>query len=161
METKITAKFKTIELPKRTFAYVRNVGPYMGDTELFERLFNEVIACLAPKNLLSPSSECLSMYHDDPESVPAEQQRISVGFIVPEGTQGEGNVEIMEIAESKFFVGAFEIFPNEYGQAWGEVTKHLNKNNLTETGVMYESYKNDPNQHPEGKHVVDICLAVL
>ncbi|MDB4438814.1 hypothetical protein N9176_01050 [bacterium] len=70
METKTTATFKTIELPKNTFVYVRNVGPYMGDTELLERLFNEVIVCLAPKNLLSPSSECPSMQHDDSESVP-------------------------------------------------------------------------------------------
>jgi len=29
--------------------------------------------------------------------------------------------------------------------------KQPNENNLTIRGVMYESYKNDPNQHPKGK----------
>ena len=97
MKTKIAATFKTVELPNRTLAYVRNVGPYMGDTKLFERLFNEIIGWLAPKNLLLPSAECLSIYHDDPETVPQEQQRISVGFTVPEVTEGEGNIQIMKI----------------------------------------------------------------
>ena len=161
METKLAVKFKTVELPNRTLAYIRNVGPYMGDSKLFERLFNEVIGWLTPKQLLLPASECMSMYHDDPESVPVDQQRISVGFTVPEGTQEEGNIKIMEIPAGKFIVGEFEILPNEYGQAWGEVMKQLNENNLTVAGVMYESYKNEPKQHPEGRHVVDICVAVL
>jgi AraC family transcriptional regulator len=161
MENKLATTFKTVELPKRTFAYIRNVGPYMGDTKLFERLFNEVIGYLSPNQLLSPTSECISLYHDDPESVPVDQQRISVGFTVAKGTQGEGNIQIMELPASKFFVGEFEIFPNEYGQAWGEVVKQLKENNMTVAGMMYESYKNDPKQHPEGKHVVDICTAVI
>ena len=161
METKTRATFKTVELPKRTFAHVRNVGPYQGDAQLFARLFNEVTTWLMPKNLLLPTSECISMYHDDPETVPVEQQRISVGFTVPQGTEGEGNIQIMEVPASKYFIGSFEILPHEYGQAWGEVMEEIGKNKLSIGGPMYESYKNDPKTHPEGKHLVDICVSVL
>ena len=160
MDTQIAATFKTVQLPKRTFAYVRNVGPYKGDTELFARLFKEVTDFLMPKNLMTPSSECLTIYHDDPETVPQEDQRISVGFTVPEGTLGSGNVEIMEIPAGKFLIGAFEIFASEYGQAWGETMSYMGQNNLVPAGPMYESYKNDPKTHPEGKHVVDICVTL-
>ena len=161
MDTKIAATFKIVELPERTFAFIRNVGPYQGNTELFGRLFNEVVGWMTPKNLMLPTSECLSMYHDDPETVPAAEQRISVGFTVPEGTKGEGNIQIMKIPAGKFFIGSFEIFANEYGQAWEEVMKYVAENKLNVGGPMYESYKNDPKTHPEGKHVVDICVAVL
>lgn len=161
MLTKTKASFKTEHLPKRSFAYIRNVGPYMGDSKLFQRLFNEVIAWLEGKNLLLPTAECISMYHDDPQTVPQAQQRISVGFTVPEGTEGEGNIEVMEIPEGKFFIGSFEILPDEYGEAWGELMQKMTEKKLIVGGPMYESYKNDPKNHPEGKHLVDICTAVL
>ena len=160
METKSVTAFKTIEMPTRTLAYVHNVGPYKDNTELFGKLFNEVIAWLTPRQLLLPSAECITMYHDDPETVPLEQQRISAGFTVPEGTQGEGNIQIMEIPAGKYLIGSFEILSSEYEFAWGEVMQQMNESNLIPTGTMYESYKNDPRQHPEGKHVVDICVAV-
>ena len=161
METKTLATFKTVDLPKRTLAYVRNVGPYQGDTKLFEKLFNEVSSWLMSKDLLIPHAECISIYHDDLETVPVEKQRISVGFTVPEGTIGEGNIKIMEIPAGKFFTGTFEIFPNEYGMAWEELMTELYKSNLKLGEFMYESYKNDPNEHPEGKHITDICVSVL
>lgn len=160
METKTAATFRIAELHQRSLAYIRNVGPYKGDATLFARLFNEVITWLAPQQLLQPSSECITVYHDDPEYVPVAQQRISAGFTVPEGTQGGGNIKIMEIPAGKFLIGGFEILPDEYGQAWGEVMQQLVENKLKGTGVMYESYKNDSKQHPEGKLIVDICVAV-
>ncbi len=161
MLTKIASTFKTVEFPKRTFAYIRNVGPYMGDTTLFERLFQKVLDWMTPKGLLQPTSESISIYHDDPEKVPVANQRISVGFTVPEGTQGDGDIQIMEIPAGKYAVGSFEISTEEYGQSWEELFKYIGENHLIPgNGVMYESYKNDPRQHPEGKHVVDICVAI-
>ena len=160
MITKIASTFKIVELPKRTFAYVRNVGPYKGDTELFGRLFNKVINWMKPKGLLLPTSECISIYHDDPDTVPVNEQRISVGFTVPENTVGEGDIKIMEIPKGKFIVGSFEILPQEYGDAWKELYSYIVENNLTPDKIMYESYKNDPHEHPEGKHLVDICVGL-
>ena len=133
----------------------------MGDSKLFERLFNKVVAWLTAKRLFQTTAECISIYHDDPESVPIEEQRISVGFTVVEGAEGDGDIQIMDIPAGKYFIGSFEILPSEYGQAWLEVMSELNKNRLTISGVMYESYKNDPNIHPEGRHIVDICTAVI
>jgi AraC family transcriptional regulator len=133
----------------------------MGDPELFERLFHEVGAWAGPKGLMQrPDMEAISVYHDDPEAIPVEKQRISVGFTVPLGTPAEGDIQMLEMPEGDYVVGAFEILPAEYGACWGEIMDYMEKERIRPTGLMYESYKNDPSQHPEGKHQVDICIAV-
>ena len=151
---------KKTKLPKRSFAHVNNIGPYQGDTALFERLFNKVMDWASSKNLLTEMTESISIYHDDPEAVPAENQRISVGFTVPEGTVSEGEILLTELPESEFVVGSFEINADEYGEAWEQMMNYINEQGLIPTGLMYESYKNDPREHPEGKHIVDICIAI-
>ena len=156
-------EFTILHFPKRTLAYIRHTGPYMGDTALFERLFKQVMAWVAPKGLLQgPDNEAMTIYHDHPDYVPVEKQRISVGFTVPEGTEGEGDIQIMELPAGRYAVGTFEILPDQYGLAWGQMMEYVQteKLMLTEAGPVYESYKNDPREHPEGKHVVDICLAL-
>ena len=161
METIVASKFKTVKLPKRTFAYIRNVGPYQGNQELFAHLFGQVVQYLMPRNLLIPGEECISMYHDNPDRVPESEQRISVGFTVPEGTKGEGAIQVMEIPAGKFFVGSFEIRAEEYGQAWDEFMSELMEEGLIMGNIAYESYKNDPKTHPENKHIVEICVSVF
>lgn len=150
-----------VHLPERTLAYVRNVGPYAGDAALFERLFGRVMESLGPRNLMGPDTQAITVYHDDPESVPVEEQRISVGFTVPEGTKPDGDVEVLILPESDYVVGSFELLPHEYGRAWTDTYAYMGEHGYTPSGgPMYESYKNEPSQHPEGKHLVDICVAV-
>ena len=104
--------------------------------------------------------ESITIYHDDSEK-PEKDQRISVGITVPEGTTVDGDINIMEIPAGKYLVGEFEIFPNQYGEAWTETFSYLNENNLMPvTEPMYESYLNEPGKHPEGKHLVNICIAL-
>jgi AraC family transcriptional regulator len=154
--------FQVVDMPVRQLAYVRHVGPYMGNTTLFEKLFNQVIGWLQAKDLMRPDMESISVYHDDPETVPMEKHRISVGFTVPVGTKGEGPVEMMELPAGKYIVGSFEIDASEYGQAWEDLFLFMQNEQLMPApeGLMYESYKNDPHQHPQGKHLVDICVKV-
>lgn len=156
----LTAKFKKTYLPERTFAYIRNIGPYMGNTSLFERLFNLVGDYLKTNGLFRNNTESLSIYHDDPDSVPADKQRISVGFTVPPDTEGFGEIKIMPLPAGNYAIGSFRIEQNEYGDAWQALFDFVQKEGLKPRGLMYESYKNDPTQDPEGKHVVDICVAV-
>ncbi len=159
--TVTSASIKTIRLPRRQLAYIRHVGPYMGDTELFGRLFNQVGAWAGPKGLMQqPNMEAITVYHDDPETVPVEKQRISVGFTVPLGTAPEGAIQMLEMPESNFVVGSFRIFPKEYPKAWMDTFDYLGKEKLQPTGLMYESYRNDSSQDAEGKHEVDICIAI-
>lgn len=154
--------FTVTRFPKRTLAFVGHTGPYMNNPALFEELFSKVLAWAAPKGLLEgPGVESISIYHDDPEKVPPAKQRISVGFTVPAGAPAEGEIRMMEIPAGHYAVGSFEIFPDQYGAAWEEMMGFIRDENLSPAaGPMYESYKNDPRRHPEGKHLVDICVAL-
>ena len=40
------------ELPQQTVAYIRHVGPYQGDSELFEGLFGRLFQWAGPRNLM-------------------------------------------------------------------------------------------------------------
>lgn len=161
MTEEATLEITTARLPKRTLAYVRHVGPYAGDSALFARLFNRVHGWIQAKGLMRPELEAITIYHDDPDSVPEDKQRISVGFTVPNGTKGEGEIETLAIPESDYVIGSFEIDPSRYREAWMSTFAYMGEHGLTPTGgPMYESYKNDPSTHPEGKHIVDICVAV-
>ncbi|PWL40388.1 hypothetical protein DKG77_06120 [Flagellimonas aquimarina] len=162
MKTPIsTSKIKVKTLPKRTLAYVSNVGRYKGDSALFEKLFTKVRDWAEPKELLaSPKTEAISVYLDDPDLVPEEKQTIRVGFTVPEGTKPEDEIQLMELPKAEYLVASFEILPTEYEEAWQEIMGFIQSEKLKLAQLMYESYKNDPRTHPEGKHIVDICIAI-
>jgi len=159
------AIFKIVEFPKRRFAYVRHVGPYQGRPELFEQLFNKVSEWATPQGFMNiPDMEAITIYHDSPELVPEEKQRISVGFTIPLSVKhAEGDIEVMKIKSGKYALGHFEILPEDYGEAWEEMMGFISDEKLVmaDNAIMYESYMNDPHKHPEGKHKVDICVALM
>lgn len=155
------SSIKIVEFPKRNLAYISHVGPYMGNTELFEKLFKQVMGWLYAKDLINADMEAITVYHDYPESVPEGEQRISVGFTVTEGTLPEEEIEIMEISEGKYVVGSFEISQNDYEKAWKDTFNYIEENKLIPLdGPMFELYKNDPDKHPQGMHLVDVCIAI-
>ncbi len=161
MYQELVSNIRIVKKPERTLAYVMNVGPYMGDQALFERLFSKVLRWTRRRGLMKSDLEAISIYHDDPKKVAPGKQRISVGVTVPKGTKPEAGIEVMTIPAGDFVVGSFEIHPDEYGSCWKEVMdwiRHEGKQVIP--GPMYESYRNDPHMHPLGKHVVDICVPV-
>jgi AraC family transcriptional regulator len=159
------AIFKIVEFPKRRFAYIGHVGPYKGNSKLFEELFNKVQKWAKPQGFMNiPDMEAITIYHDHPDLVPEEKQRISVGFTVPLSVKhAEGEVEVRKIKAGKYALGHFEILPEDYGEAWEEMMGFISDEKLvmSDTPIMYESYKNDPQTHPEGKHRVDICISLM
>ncbi len=145
------------ELPERYVACVRHVGPYSQIGEAIERIFGWAGA----NGLIRfPQTSALAVYHDDPEAVEASKLRSDACITVPEGTKADGDVRTMRIPGGRFAVAHVEIDPSEYGAAWDRlVGEWMPENGLaSDTERMcYEMYLNDPQQHPEHKHIVDIC----
>ena len=148
------------DLPKMTIAYVRHVGPYKGDEELFERLFNELFAWAGPRELLNqPELKTVSIYHDDPEVTDAQNLRLSVGLPVPENTKVDGKIGKMNIDPGKYVVARFELGTQDYEKAWSWLF-----------GDWFPASGFQPDDGPcmemcsdktaGGKHVVDICVPV-
>jgi AraC family transcriptional regulator len=107
------------ELLPMTVAYVRYIGPYKGDSKLFEKLFNKLFTWAGPRGLAQQENmKSIIVYHDDPEVTEAEKLRTSVSITVPEDTQVEGEVGKMVIQGGKYMVARFELSPRDFQSAW-------------------------------------------
>lgn len=151
------------ELADMHLVYVRNIGPYQGDSQLFENLFGKLCRWAGPRGLLSGKDlKFISVYHDSPDITDPDKLRISVGITVPESTQVDGEIGKMKIEGGQYAVARFEIPAEKYGEAWDAVYSDW----LPESGYQpddrpcFELYLNDPKQHPQNLHIVDICVPV-
>ena len=146
-----------------TVAYLRHIGPYAGNSELFGKLFNKLFKWAGPRDLLNfPQTKTISIYYDDPKITDENKLRMDVCLTVPEDTEVSGEIGKMTIAGGKYAVGRFEIKPTEYAEAWNELMGRW----LPDSGFVpddkpcFELYQNDPEQHPQGLCIVDICVPV-
>lgn len=151
------------ELPEMHLAYVRHVGPYAGDQELFNRLFGKLMQWAGPRGLCyQPGTKFITVYHDEPSITEESKQRISCGLTVAPDTEVDGDISKLVIPTGTYALGHFEITADQYGAAWEAMYKGW----LPESGYQpddrpcFEDYLNDPKEHPENKHIVDICVPV-
>jgi len=149
-------------LPDMTVAYVRNVGPYKGDSDLFGRLIGKLCKWAGPRGLLSEDTKIMAVYHDNPEVTEEQKLRLSICVQVPVGTGADGGIGVMTLAGGKCASARFELSTDEYQAAWNAVYGEW----LPESGFQpddrppFELYHNDPKTHPQGKCIVDICVPV-
>lgn len=150
-------------LPATAVAYVRHIGPYAGDGDLFARLFKQIYAWAGPRGFMQrPGTEMLCVYHDNPEITENEKLRLSVCITVPAGTEVQPPLAIMELGAGKYVCARFEILGHEYPAAWAYVMGEW----MPASGYQpddrpcYEAYLNDPATHPEGRCIVEIRCGI-
>jgi AraC family transcriptional regulator len=163
MLDKTAVQIEVKEMPAWPVAYVRHIGPYQGDAQLFAGLFEKLGRWAGPRGLLQqPEAQFLSVYHDDPEITADEQLRVEVCLTVPEDTPVEGDIGKMVIPGGKYVVGRFELSEQEYGAAWQMIYGEWlpQSGYQPDDGPAYERMLNSPEQHPEHKHLVEICVPV-
>lgn len=113
-----------------------------------------------PRGLLRfPETLVLGIYHDSPEVTPPPQLRSDACITVSKDTAVEGDVNTMTVPGGLFAVAHVEIDASQYAQAWDKLLGDW----LPQSGyqpddrLCYELYLNDPAQHPQHKHIVQIC----
>lgn len=150
------------ELPEQTIAYVRHTGPYQGNAELFGRLFGQLAQWAGPRGLLGPDAQFLSLYHDDPAITDDSKLRVVCGCVVPPDTEVSGEIGKTSVPGGTYAVGRFELNADEYGAAWDSMYGRW----LPASGYQpddrpaLELYLNNPETHPEKKHVVEIAIPI-
>lgn len=159
----MASKVEVKDLSKKTVAYVRHIGPYQGDSALFDALFQRLFRWAGPRGLLcGPDSQIMAVYYDNPEITAAEKLRTDVAVTVPEDTKVDGDVGKTTLPGGKYALARFELKSDEYAQAWDALYGVW----LPESGFQpddrpcFELYHNDPREHPEGRCIVDICIPV-
>ena len=144
------------EHPEYHVAYVRHVGRY----NEIGKAFNRLMRWAGPRRLLKfPETKVLAIYHDSPDVTPVDKLRADACITVPEGTKTKHDIGTMIVPGGTFAVAYVEIDPSQYGEAWDRLIGDW----LPRSGyqpddrLCYELYLNNPEEHPEKKHIVDIC----
>jgi AraC family transcriptional regulator len=157
---KVTVK----EMPEMQVAYIRHIGPYQGDSALFENLFGRLCAWAGARDLFrEPGVRMLAVYHDNPDITEPEKLRVSVCVTVPKGTRVDGEVGLMTVPGGKYAVAHFQLKKSEeYMEAWDALYGQW----LPESGYQpddrppYELYEVQMDRPAGEGHQVDICLPV-
>ncbi len=163
MKEKKLLNIEIKEMPEFHVAYVRHVGSYKGDSQMFEGLFNRLMTWAGPRGLFVPGAKVMAVYHDDPKITEDEKLRVSACITVEADTRVDGEIGKMTVPGGKFAVAGFELeSSNEYEEAWNMVFgKWLPGSGFQpDDRLCYEIYHNDPKEHPKGHHIVDICIPV-
>jgi len=147
------------ELPELTVAYTRHIGAYNTIGEAFERLGRWA----GPRGLYAvPGVKSLAIYHDSPETTIEKNLRSSACVTVARGTEVSGEFNLMDIPGGRFAVARFEILPDQFGEAWDALMGEWfpSSGYQPDDRMCYEVYLAEPENHPEGKFIIEICEPV-
>jgi len=151
------------ELSERVAACVSFTGNYIGNTEIFADLFGKLYEWAGPKGLLTSETLFISSYPDDPKSTPPDELQLDACMTIPEDTVVEGDIQKKVLPGGKYVVMHCELTgPQEYGSAWEKIVEWAEKNGneIDISRPSYEIYLNNPEEHPQKHHILDICLSV-
>jgi AraC family transcriptional regulator len=151
----------TVErVPDLEVAYLRHIGKYQGQAEVFADLFHRLTTWAEPRGLLLPEGWVLAVYHDNPSITADDDLRVSACVDVPEDTVAAGDVGRMSLPGGTAAVGHFELGDQDYGQAWTAVVSWLPDSGYEpDDRLPFERYFVDDAART-GKTAVDIYLPV-
>ena len=145
-----------------TIAYLRHVGPYIGDAALFQRLFGKLFAWAEPRGLRRPDTSYFSLLYDNPNLTPAGKHILEVALTVPKGTAADGEIGVKTTEGGLCAFIRARVLLSEHARPWDALVGDW----LPGSGYQpdhrpaMEFYHNDPATDAEGKYDLEVCLPV-
>jgi AraC family transcriptional regulator len=152
-------KVEIKDLAEMNVAYVRHVGPYSKVGQAFGKLMRWA----GPRGLFGkPETRMLCVYHDSPDITEESKLRSSVCITIPEGMPVTGEIGTMKIAGGKYAMCRYEITEDQFTQAWNEIMSEWlpSSGYICDDRLPFDLYYNNAQEHPEKKHILDICIPV-
>ncbi len=151
------AKIEINEMPKMNLAYVTQIG-----VNGIEDAFQRIIKWATPKELLSKkNTHVCRVFHDSFKVTDADKVRMSIGIITDQEITVDGEVGLTTIEKGKNIVGRFVIEPIEFEKSWDSLFIWMNENGYKKSDrYPFEMYRNNMNEHPEKKCIVDLCIPI-
>ncbi|GFD75999.1 AraC family transcriptional regulator [Tenacibaculum sp. KUL113] len=152
------AKTEVKKMPTLKVAYLT----HQGKMDAVENAYHKLMKWAYPKGLMQQENlRMLTVYHDSPKITDEDKIRMSVCLTLNSEVKTEGEVSVKEIPELKCIVSRLEITPSEFQQAWESSFVWMSEHGFKKADQdPYEIFYNNPNEHPEGKCIVDICIPV-
>ncbi|MEK5247042.1 GyrI-like domain-containing protein [Bacillus sp. FSL R9-9530] len=161
---KVRGEVEIVAADKVNVAYIRHVGTYKDLAIDFPKMIEKLFHYAAGENYhVFEDTKVLTIYHDHHEFTEDYHLRTSLCItILDEVVEGNSDIGLMTIPSGKYAVGHFEIFQEEYKGAWDFLYGEWlpNSGYKPRDSYPFEVYRNDPRQHPENKHIVDIYVPI-
>lgn len=106
------------DLPVTRVAYIRNVGPYKGDENLFTELYQKLFRWAVPRELLGEDTYTLNIYHDNPEITENKHLRVMAAIPIGKDVKPSGSVGVTEISGGRYGICRFLLKDDEFTEAW-------------------------------------------
>jgi len=152
-----TMEVKIDEYPELRVGTVRHIGPYIQINEAFERL-GEIAG---PARLFEkPGALMVALFHDDPDSVPADQLRSDAAVVVPDDTRLPDGMTEQRIPAGEYastvHIGPYEQLGDVWARFMGEWLPASGRR--MNGGASYEVYYNTPMDTPKDKLRTEIRI---
>ncbi|MDR2996393.1 MAG: AraC family transcriptional regulator [Bacillus cereus] len=161
---KVRGNVEIVSADDINVAYIRHIGTYEELTIAFPKMIEKLFHYAAEENChVFEDTKVLTIYHDHHEFTEDNHLRTSLCITIPNESAVETNdIGIMVIPSGRYAVGHFEISQDKYKGAWDFLYGEWLPNSGYKPRDLYpfEMYKNDPRQHPENKHIVDIYVPI-
>ena len=151
------------ELSERVVACASFIGNYIGNTEIFANLFGKLYEWAGSKGLITSETLFISSYPNNPKSTPPDELQVDACMSIPDETDAGGDIQKKVLPGGKYTVMHCELTgAQEYELAWEEIAVWVGKSGyeIDISRPAYEVYLNNPEEHPQKHHIVDICLSV-
>ena len=150
-------------LPATPIAYIRHIGPFKGETQIWANLFNKLMTWGAARSVVScPGTRFYTVFRDDLTLTDFQKFAADACISVPESTKSSGDITVSEIKAGQYAVAEFEVSDDEFEAAWDFMYREW----LPDSGFQpddrpcFERYLNDAKLHPEKKHIIEVCIPV-
>lgn len=147
------------EVPPKTVAFLRHVGPYQDCGPTFQKL----LGWAAGQGLLGPDSEILGLSHDDPAVTEPSKIRFDCCLTVGSGFEAQGEVLEQRVEGGRYAVLRHQGPYTELAAAYHwffAVWLPESKEELREI-CPYEIYLSDPERTPPEELLTEVYLPLL
>lgn len=152
------AKTQVVITEKLHLAYVN----HQGRMDAIGNSYNRLMQWAAPKGLMSQEDlRMITIYHDSPKITDPNKIRMNACMTIPEDYIKDDYVNYRTIEPTKCMVAKLEVGFHEFQQAWESCFVWISENGYSKADIApFEIYYNNPNEHPEGLSIVDLCIPV-
>lgn len=153
-------------MPEIPIAYVRHHGHYNPqDKILFQSLFAKLMAWAVPRNLFNPpTTKAMTIFSSGhPDTTAPENSSVDVCIGIKNETMVNGEIGKRTIPQGQYAVVTIEEGTlAECGEAWDALFKGWLPASGYQPGdgAYYINHLNDPEQHPQKLHSVEMYLPV-
>jgi len=157
----IAVEVKT--LPAIRVAYIRNIGTFKGEKEKWASLFQKLMHWAAARDLIRcPETRFFTVFRDDLNITDFSKFKADVCLSIEDNIRPEGEIGVSVIPAGKYAVASFDINGDEYEQAWELMFREWlpGSGYQPDERCCFERYLNDPAQHPQNRHFIEVCIPV-